>query len=1099
MAVRPLDPLRVPLSGTTLIEASAGTGKTHTITTLYLRLLLERALAVEQILVVTFTRAATAELADRIRRRISDLLAVLSGKPAADRELEALAASRPPEKRQEDQVRLLTALYSFDLAAVFTIHSFCLRMLQQHAFESGLAFDVGLSPDTSRLAEQLCDDFWVRLAQENADPQIQRLFCPKDDQRFLTAKKARSLLQQIVRLKLRHPDLQVVWGDRSADRPERSWARVCQECLDYVLRAREQHLRRSRTLGFDDLLRRFRDALRQHERLAHSVRQQFPAALIDEFQDTDPVQYDIFRTLYVQQPDCSLFLIGDPKQSIYAFRGADVFAYLRGKRDAQRQFTLTRNWRSWPALVEAVNHLLLNAQTEPPFVLEGIEFHPAKSALDGSAPEAGLELLFVPSPEGTRNKQDARPLVCNLVAREIRRFVESKPRFGEEEISYGSIAVLCNTNAQALDLQRALRRLGIPSALESEASVFDSDEARELEWVLAAVADPFDNGRVKAALATSLFGWRAPALFDPPENVMDKTHEQFFEWRDHWRRYGVMAALQAILEATQALPRLLTLADGERRVTNFFHLAELLQRAAEEQRLDPLSLVRWLGLMRRSSEARNSEIGFGEEAQLRLESDERAVKLVTIHKSKGLQYPIVYCPFLWDANTRASKELPLFHQQPDFTLQLDARLTPARESLLAARREEQAEARRRLYVALTRARLRCTVVWGNFNGAAQSALAGLLHPHAITRNQDGRPNWNRSFTLQGDSAFLRDLNQLASSSNGSIRVRRWEPPRGQTTSTTSAAVGAGSLAARPTQRVLTASWQVASFTTLIQGHDPTRPVLSEGTDYDAVGTTTLDGAPAPGQGLLFSTFPPGPVSGEILHGVLERLEFTRPVSEQRDLLEAALAGSPLGNASDLESSLQQVLDTELPTGFRLADIPRRQCLHELDFLLPVHASEGGQRFVRPADLQQTFARHCQLPNARAYAESLARLPFPAWEGFLKGYMDLVFEHEGCWYLVDYKSNQVGVRVADYASERLLPVMAQHHYLLQYHLYTVALHRFLRERLADYDYDAHFGGVLYLFLRAVSPQHPPGSGVFFDRPPRALIEALHQLFAGDKLP
>ena len=1108
MSILPLDPFTVPLAGTTLIEASAGTGKTHTISTLYLRLLLEKELPVERILVVTFTRAATAELGERIRSRIGELLGVLSGKPSKDRELMELAARRPAQQHERDRIRLLTALYSFDLAAIFTIHSFCLQTLQQYAFEGGVAFDTELSDNVQRLAEQFLDAFWIRFVHESGDPLVADLFRLERRTKKLTAAGARQRLGELVRAKLRHPDLEFVWPDLDAPEEEQWWAHLCQRCLDFVLPELERHKQRQRKLGFDDILQRLRAALRgpAGPRLAEAIRQQYAAALIDEFQDTDPVQYEIFRRLYVGQPDCALFLIGDPKQSIYAFRGADVFAYLQGKRDAQHQFTLRKNWRSGPRLVHAVNHLFSRDPTGKPFVIEGIDFIPAEPALEFADPDCCLEFLYVAQDSGRPSapKKEATDLLCQVTARDIRAFVARQPVLAGEPISYGSVAVLCNTNEQALRVQRALRACRIPSALESEASVFDSDEARELEWVLQAIVDPAHPATVCTAQATALLGSGMEELlaFQRDENSpqWEACVDRLYQWREEWHRHGVMAVVQRVFEECDVARRLLEWVDGERRLTNFLHLAEVLHRASVEQRLDPPAVVHWLALMRRSEEARASDVGFGEETQLRLESDERAVKLVTVHKSKGLQYGVVYCPFLWEQSVRRRSGVALFHRPSDLRLLLDARLQPGEESGRLAQREAEAEARRRLYVALTRARLRCTVLWGNFNQAAQSALAGLLHPHAREiGKKEGQAKWHKQWIQEGDAAFLRDLEQLAASSGDTIRVRQWkEGEASEREATRVPEEQVPRLVARVAERKFSAAWRVASFTTLTEGHDPTRPVLAEGEDYDSLARRSADDAPVVESSLSFRSLPAGAHTGELLHRMLERLDFSRPVAEQHETLEAELSDSPLGDLADLETSLQLVLDTPLPAGFRLADVGKTR-LNELDFLLPVGqgatGSDGPRRQVSPRDIQQVFASTCTLPNAREYAQSIAKLPFSAWLGYLKGYIDLAFEHGGRWYLVDYKSNDLGCRIDDYTPARLLPVMAQHHYLLQYHLYAVALHRFLRERLRDYDYEREFGGVMYLFVRGMSPHHPPSTGVFFDRPALALVQALDDLFAG----
>lgn len=1103
MSQRPplLEPLEVPLHGCSLIEASAGTGKTYTITTLYLRLLLERELRVEQVLVVTFTNAATAELRERLRSRVALLLEAMEGKCVNDVEVTALASSRLKAGTGErDRTRLRAALYNFDLATIHTIHSFCQRVLQQYAFEGGRVFTAELSPDSERSIEAAVTGYWldaIERAPEDVPFLAPRTKKDGDPIPGLLEPEAREALLELARWQRRCPDLQLLWP-LGATPKEEAWREFLQRGLEHV----EQWLRRERqqrgVRTFDDLLQELRDALRapRGEELAAFIRRQFPAALIDEFQDTDPVQYEIFHRIYGGENDCSLFLIGDPKQAIYAFRGADVFAYLRAKRDATRFYTLVRNHRSAAGLVRAVN--VLFSRQPHPFLIDGIEFYPAEPALDEVA-GAGLEIVFVPAPpKQSPTKQWAEKHVPQHVAVDIHALVASGAEFGGERVTYSSVAVLCRTNRQAAMLQQVLRKAGIPSALESESSVFDTPEAAELELILAALLQPTSTGKVRAALATSTLGRTAAeiAALDENDRQSDEWAQRFFQWGESWRRGGVLQALQQVFDELEVIQRLLLRIDGERCVTNLRHLAELLHQAATEKRLPPEELFQWLAAMRREPALRLSDRGLGEAQQLRLESDEQAVKIVTIHKSKGLQYPIVFCPFLWDNPSPNTHRFILMHEPDTGDLVADLRSPPAAESLRRATVESRAEARRLLYVALTRARYRCVVYWGAFTSAHESPLAGLLHPALELPWLSRPPGRTRSAKLNEESVKA-DLEALARDAHGYIwvrpastgRHRMAEPHRN------SATLELGFR--QPRRRFDEVRWQVASFSTLAHGGAEFSSPSREGYDHDGIGQRPVERElPAGDETAWLHRLQPGARTGEWLHALLEKLDFTCPMVDQRRLLAEALEAAQVAlSPEELAHGLQAIVDTPLTADLRLRDIPLERRLNELDFFLPADAS--GRRGIVAQDLADVFAAHGQSLLVRRYAEEIARLPFARWRGFLKGYIDLVFEHRGRWYVVDYKSNDLGPRAEDYASSRLEVPMAAHHYLLQYHLYTVAVHRFLQATLVGYDYETHFGGVFYLFLRGMSPSNPAGNGVYFDRPPAKLVETLAELLTGKR--
>ncbi len=1208
----PLDPITVGLDGTTLIEASAGTGKTYTITTLYVRLLLERALQPSEILVVTYTNAATAELRGRIRRRVHEALAALDRDDAlGDATLDALLQQRRAHGTLEADRRTLTAaLCAFDEAAIFTIHGFCQRMLQEHAFESGVPFDAQLVTDQAPLRDEVVRDFWAReiydapeafvrylrgaritlasmtrLAQlAAAQPNmpvlpasVDALDAPLEARQAAHARVAalwRNRRDDIVQLlatcgtlkgNMYPPDgVRDTWAaqmdialaagnvttfpkfdkftttalahatKKSCAPPTHPFFDACDVLsevdaevqaafvnrrlrlqLDLVQYARREVPRRNQranTQSFDDLLQRLDAALAGPggATLAARIRNRFRAALIDEFQDTDPIQYDVFRRVYRGSDDL-LVLIGDPKQAIYAFRGADVFTYLDARRDAGgNAYTLVTNRRSVSRLVDAVNALFTHARA--PFVFDGIKFFPVQAApeapegLGGAAlGQAPLQILLARPRDGKRTiaKGTGTVEVTHAVAAEIVRLASggatiSTPQ-GPRGIQPGDVAVLCRTNAQASGMQEALRALQVPSVLHSDASVFDTPEAAELERVLYALADPRDAGLVRAALATTLMGISGNALFDLQTNEpeWDTWLRRFQTWHDVWEHHGFVPAFRRLLDEHGVQQRLLGLADGERRMTNLLHLGELLQTALSEAQRGPLALVEWLSLMCRDTTAR-ADLG-ADAAQIRLESDDRAVQLVTIHKSKGLEYPIVFCPYLWDGTLLHDEDARLvrFHDpHNDDRLTLDMGSAAHAAHVERATQEALAENLRLLYVALTRAKHRCSVVWGPFNEVKTSALGYLLHqPHAPAPGADlTQATADRIEGLDADG-MRADLDRLVAAANGAVAVT--DLTHAPVAPYTPPGQPEADLQCRESSRSLHPGWRTSSFSGLAARGGVSR-AAEEGLDHDeATEEDALAAAWQEAQApVVLHAFPPGVRSGLLIHEVLQYLDF-----QQVDdaVLRTSMTETLRRNGFDTEwvnvlcRAVSNVVAAPLDAQLRLRDIAPKQRLNELEFILPV-AGDAATAMLTSARLADAFSRHGAPPLPADYAERVRRLGFAPLAGYLRGFIDLAFEHGGRWHVVDYKSNLLGPQPQDYRSRRLVDVMAQHHYFLQYHLYAVALHRYLAMRRPDYDYDQHFGGVFYLFVRGMSSEYPPGWGVFRDRPPRALIEALSAVLA-----
>ena len=1168
-----LDPLTLPLRGTSLIEASAGTGKTYTLAALYLRLLLglgqqaayPRPLSVEEILVVTFTEAATEELRGRIRDNIHRLrLACVRG--VSRNPLFSSLLEHIPDTDYAARL-LLAAERQMDEAAIYTIHGFCQRMLSHSTVESGLLFQQTLVEDESDLRRQVCADFWRRHCYPLPVAVARVINKDWDGPQKLLAEllpylqgeapvvrnppeKAETILERHGRIVARIDELKRRWrlaapillpliSGSGVDKRAYSsknlpawlekislWAAAPTEDYDVpkelerfrqsVLAAKtlkgtppvhevfdhiEEFLRQTLTLrelifvlaldelrlalaqekrlrgemGFDDLLSRFDQALQGEggEALALSVRARYPVALIDEFQDTDPQQYRIFRRLYQGRPDCGLVLIGDPKQAIYAFRGADIFTYMRARSEVSAHYTLDTNWRSSQAMINGVNRLF---QSLPqPFIFEQIPFLPVRAAADnrGLALEINqqvqpaLELWLQPGAGvGVSEYQHLMARHCAatirhwLSAGQDGRAVLVGPE-GRQGLQASDITVLVRNRNEAALIRDTLSALSIPAVyLSNRDSVYETPEARELLWLLQAILFPGQDNALRCALATSLMGLDAPAIEDINNNgpAWDALVDEFAGYRQVWRQRGVLPMLRQLMIRHRMAENLLASVNGERRLTDLMHLAELLQEASAQLENEH-GLVRWLALQIELPDTQ------AENQQLRLESDRHLVRIITVHKSKGLEFPVVFLPFI--ADFRQQKR-PMFHDRRDFQAWLD--LSESAESLQLAEEERLAEDLRLLYVAVTRSIYHCGIgIAPLFRGQRSKTGNTDLHLGAL------------GYLVQGgeacDAAAL--LSRLQSLATEDIAVTvigqpdalPWRPQDS----------ARQRLSAREYRPRAAENWRVTSYSGLQQhGGGSSLMDLQPRLDGDAVGERQRDAEREHSP----HTFPRGASPGTFLHGLFETVDFTQPLDPvwlDAQLLQYGIDESWQPTlARWLEDVLHAPLNQE---GIHLSRIAPADRQAELQFYLPIDA------LITAAGLDALCKRYDPLSAA------CPPLSFPQVKGMLKGFIDLVFRYDGRYYLLDYKSNWLGEDNAAYTSEAMLGAMAEHRYDLQYQLYTLALHRYLRHRLRDYDYRRHFGGVFYVFLRGVSPDNP-GDGVVFRRPEPAFVDALDALFGGE---
>ncbi|SDS62257.1 exodeoxyribonuclease V subunit beta [Pseudomonas prosekii] len=1209
--------LAFPLRGSQLIEASAGTGKTFTISALYLRLVLGhggessgfgRELLPPQILVVTFTDAATKELRERIRTRLAEAARYFRDEtPAPDSLIAELREEFSPEQWSGCANRLDIAAQWMDEAAVSTIHSWCQRMLREHAFDSGSLFTQTLETDHSDLLGEVLRDYWRLFCYPMQDdalswvrtnwggpaallPRVRGLFA--SERESIQGKEpaeliAESLLERrtaLVDLKMpwqqwadellaicqqgvasktvdgrkmqaryfepwfekikawaadealeqldigtgftrltpdgmaeawkgevpRHPGLDAMPGLKlSLDGLPTPDAAVLQHAAQWVGARFEEEKRRRAEMGFDDMLLRLDAALQADggERLASLIREQFPVALIDEFQDTDPVQYRIFESIYrieENNPECGLFLIGDPKQAIYAFRGADIYTYLRARQATTgRLHTLGTNFRSSHGMVNAVNHVFERAELretgrgaflfredsgENPVPFLPVQSQGRKEVLhiDGQSVAAlNIWHLVADQPlSGVVYRQQLAAACASEITALLNGGQQGLAGFTQDGKAFrgllpADIAILVRDGKEAQAVRGELSARGVRSVyLSDKDSVFAAQEAHDLLTWLKACAEPDAERPLRAALASITLNLSLAELeqLNQDELAWEARVMQFRRYREIWRKQGVLPMLRRLLHDFQLPQALITRSDGERVLTNLLHLSELLQQAAAE--LDGEQ-----ALIRHLSEHLALSGQAGEEQILRLESDEQLVKVVTIHKSKGLEYPLVFLPFICSAKPVDGSRLPLHYH--DAAGKAQVTLKPTAELIALADDERLAEDLRLLYVALTRAQHACwlgvtDLKRGNNNSSVLhlSALGYLLGGGAALAESAGLTRW------------LEDLQQdcpaLSYSEMPEATSELYHPPRNEATL----------LAPLIPKRKASENWWIASYSALRIGDSmsvgsdeaPENPQAQklfddERLDPEAPREVATGGAD-------IHRFPRGPNPGTFLHGLLEWAGDegfnASPKAVEDAVGRRCNRRGWEGWIVTLSDWLQHLLRSPLHIGGGQPPVVFEQLSQyrvEMEFWFASHT-------VDVLKLDELVRQHTHNGVARVAAEPVLL------NGMFKGFIDLTFEHEGRYYVADYKSNWLGVDDAAYTEQAMEQSILDNRYDLQYVLYLLALHRQLKARLPDYDYDRHIGGALYLFLRGT---RAASQGVYFARPPRELIERLDRLFQGKAEP
>ncbi|MCW9023297.1 MAG: exodeoxyribonuclease V subunit beta [Gammaproteobacteria bacterium] len=1186
ISLEPRTILDFPESGIHLIEASAGTGKTYTISNLYLKYICQGQ-ETRNLLVVTFTKAATDELRGRVRKRLYEALDVIKNDSPTNDDFLLLIKQHYQQENKLDLIidRLRLAVRSMDEAAIYTIHGFCQKTLSEFAFESRQQFQQSIVTNDDEWWEQAIQDWWrntvyplnmtelqLFLSTVNNIDDFKKLLKPllspeektilpqpvtwddlrkkiefikadvlelskkwteigteihevligspglsrtktnyykKDKLTLLFESLAEYFLSNtgLSTIQLPEPEFELLTRsyieanrvkkpDENLAHPffdecDQVWLLISKLKLDIrvwaisnaetctkekVWKLKQQ----SQALSFNDLLTTLNEAIQQSTSLGKLIQHRYPIALIDEFQDTDPVQYSIFEQIYRNNPDSSLILIGDPKQAIYSFRGGDIFTYMKAKQaiSGESIYTLNTNWRSSSSVIKAINTLFEYRQ-EQAFVYNSIpylklypapnEIKPDVDLVRSSTSQAALTLWSIPLTESKTGKpavmakEAVEHCIHVAVAAEVASLIAEgqagTAMLGDKPVKAGDIAILVRNAYQARDLRRILQKHNINAVSIDKNNVFTTDEAHDLQLLLRAVLEPQNKNLARQAITSGILNLSLTDIDNVINNELNWLDwlEQLAVLHDRWQRKGFMAMFQSLL---QLIGKYETLnnnvhtcepASGmQRQFTNILHLGELLQQASKSHP-GIESLYSWY--------QKQTEGGQNDESLLRLESDDELVQIVTVHSSKGLEYPVVFVPYLWSCKPRDKKGLLSFHNDTDSVV--DAGSEDIDRHLCIAEKERLAEDIRLAYVALTRAKSALYLAWGNAGAregkSSHTALAYLLHPNqSVSLLTTELPlAFDNKYDLDSD------LVKLTAQSAGTI-VKKTLPEPGDenlllVTEETQ------SLKVKEVKIDIARNWRISSFSAL------TRNIHTSGIARDK---ETVENHPA-------FQFPAGSDVGTFIHLLLEHLDFTGDIATQTMNLSGTLM--PRFNldvetlAEPLSEWMIEVVDTSLDSnGLSLKSIDNKHRLNEMEFDLSIND-------VNFNELNRLLDDYFETSLSPVVHETI--------QGVLTGIIDLVFEFDGKYYIADYKSNYLGGTLSDYSPEQLTHAVFEHRYDLQYLIYTLALHRYLSQRIPDYDYELHMGGVYYLLLRGMRVDQGAKYGVYASKPPLSIIEAL----------
>jgi len=1205
-----LDAATIPLTGKHLIEASAGTGKTYNITRIYLRLLLERELKVEDILLMTFTKDATQELRGRIDAFIREALNNWQDLCVKDTYFQAIS-----KRVSSDKIEFLLkrALLFLDEAAIFTIHGFCQRALSQHAFASGLPFNANMSTNSNELVLEATQDWYRQLAKQNSDAftLVEQFWNTPNAfvSSFAKAVSHRSEISvidvQSIVDKFIHLAKQAnsaiadnqnlisegLTAHKKADEQEKrilelakltAWLTKISHCIDetalkaaitqpmpdyllngnrhpkafkaqltqvlssakeiktqvkdlskninkakayqlvrtaiYQIREQvKQTKERLNNLDFDDLINSLADCLQssspcqenhtEKNVLAQTLLAQYPVALVDEFQDTDPQQFAILKGIYYQTDasDQALYLIGDPKQAIYGFRGGDIFAYLNARKDCDYHWLMDTNWRSSPDMVEAYNQVFISRDDNNSVFGYGIPYQAVlagKASLESSkinqqninSPKPALQFIHFTNDDGDKKvKQTARSLMAIWCADNIIDLLsnnECKPQ---------DIAILVRDGREANDIKAALLKANLASVyLSDRANLFHSVQAKQLMQLLKGILSPENERLYLSAIACGLLGFNAAALYKLQQNELayQDLKLKFFDYREQWQRQGFITMAINLMHQHFDFSNDNTLDTKDRALTNLLHLFEILQ-SASQRFLQPQELLYWF-----EQQCNENNIGAINEleAEQRLESDGDLIRIVTQHGAKGLEYPIVFIPFATrhkdplKFGNKSVNYLEYHNEQGVLCLSLDG----DEQAKMAMANEAYAETIRLLYVAITRSEQRCYILTTAFEKYDSSPLGKTL-------------KW------QAEQDIEQSLQQLVELSPKAISLQRvsFDDITDGATMPRQSDDQSSDLHVVKFIGKIERDWWLSSFSALTRNlrHGGVSSPDRDNTEVLELNLANRIENKSDDINSLRFQLTKGAHSGNLLHDILEYSNFKCSNEIDSNLVESikwplvkygALATG--FDESNLVTWLDEIVSTPLfssndqANSFCLSEIPMQKTLRESEFYFPMEQADITVLEKLLTDHRNTKNQsqsHINAKNKKLYTPNKVRLPnYKALKGMMHGFIDLVFEQGGKYYVCDYKSSHLGDAFADYHHEALRHNIEGNYYDLQYLIYSLALHRYLQKNLSDYNVEDHFGGIYYLYLRGMTNDtNQKGAGVYYRQITAIELMNLDALFSG----
>ena len=1084
-------PLEIPLKGINLIEASAGTGKTYSIAAIFLRLVLEGK-PVDSILAVTFTRSATAELKNRLLEFLKKAKNILTER--ADKRTDPIITAitlQHSGSRGEALKRLERAIISFDKCSVFTIHGFCSKIVRENAFESASRFNLELSKDTGSSIKEAVIDFW-------------RKYSGTADEHFLheAASKKWFSIDELARLIKGRTLCEKPLIVPETDRKELSWERnqeifkknddvekeFCTDALillDRLFDEARENIEKKRNMtgkmGFDDLLSILESALNRSDafskQLINIMEKKYSAILIDEFQDTDPVQYSIFTKLFGNSKN-PVFYIGDPKQSIYSFRNADVFAYLKVSRNPDiTKYSMDQNHRSSPMMTKGVNTLF--SMRSKPFILEESEIgyvpvrHKDSEDLNdlkkNGEDSHGIEIRYL-----CAAKTDERHLTKSK--RYPDRSKVKLPAFGSiaysdmcsriieltdtsngysidgEAVRPCDITVLVLRHQDASTVKSYFEKRGIPAVLTSDQSVFRSKEMTDLLVLMEAAANPFPK-KIRGALLTLFFKLNLAEITDilSDSKKSEIYSELFAKIGRNWEENGFLSAFSTFINNEEVYLNLAK--EGERTLTNIRHLLELIHNREFITRRSVDSLISWV-------KGKMTDDERSEDEQLRLESDDNAVSIMTVHKSKGLDFKIVFIPQFIKKMSRKKPWNFFYHDRSDNFRPVLSFDENDDEGVKAGRIETMSENMRLLYVAMTRAKYLTVIHWGSINSTGGTPLSKLL---TGVESED-------EFKVQTDDQLLERINETVEAGNGSIKLVTDLSFKGE--------VFKNELKektvqpARTLKKEISKEWMITSFSGL-SFHAKGSFEFEDVELYKETAIEKTEPVESGGKRTILD-FPAGASAGTALHAVFEEIDFKS--RDNSDIIADVLEryGMRYSNSGDdmvpwVSECINSVLDFPHFSGRCLRDVKTEEMLTEMEFFFDIDK-------IKTAEINKLFNGKISIPEQNI-------------TGFIHGFIDLVFKLDGKYYIVDWKSNKLAHRAEDYTDAAVEAEMKRHNYIFQYMLYAVALDRYLTMNSDGYSYERDFGGVSYVFLR--------GPAFYFDRPEIKIFQKFREIMSGKR--